>query len=799
MMDKPAGAGGAIQAIATARDRDRAFRAARRHTRVVRSLRLLLPAAAVMAFAAFSGKLLIDSWLRPAGITLGPVRIDTKNLTMETPRYEGFGKDGSAYKVRAREAITDLRQTGPVRLNEIEGVLTQTTGVVTNLQAVWGTYDQKQDILELYERIDVEGSTGMKARLSRATVFTKESRVVSDEPVWARNETGVITARSMVLEQRARKAAFKDDVHVTLASSKPAKAEAETAATAQPVATPRSKGPMAAMPTLSASSGKPIEVRSATLDVDDGQRTALFRQNVVATQGDARLEAPELDVLYEGKAAMDSGAAPKAGEEPTRLKTIRARGGVVARNKDDTATSATLDYDAATEKAHLKGNVVITSTSNRRATADDVVWEQRTQQTAMRGNVVVHTSAEQKATADALDYDQKNEKAVLKGRVMLESGADRKVVGDHAEFDQKADTALVTGDEVVATQARNVLKGRRIMVDRKAGTTRLESPAADGKPAGRINTVFYQNDKGDAGKPGATKAANGEAGGANPLAVNFKTDPNAPIEVDADTLDVFDLKKQALFKGSVVAKQGDFIVRTVEMTAHYTGNTGLGDVSAPLAAPKEVKDERKAAKDKKGKGADGTGEGAQLTRIQARQNVVVTSSDGREVVGDWADYDVKANQMTVGGSVSVTNGKSVIKGPEGSRLVIDMTTGLSEMQSGTSATAPATGQAKPAVSAAAPATSAGAAPSRGSAPTQSACPEGQVCTRQRVQAVLYPDEVKEKAKKKIDDVAKDGWVAESGKDGAREAVEKRGKDKRPSRKPEASGWESSTSATGARQ
>lgn len=791
MTDKPAVAGGAIQAIATERDRDRAFKAARRHTHLVRSLRVLLPTAAVAAFIVFSGRLALDSWLRPAGITVGPVRIDSKNLTMETPRYEGFGKDGSAYRVRAREAITDLRQTGPVRLNEIDGVLTQTTGVATNLKAVWGTYDQKKDILELYERIDIEGSTGMQARLSRATVFTKESRVVSDEPVWARNETGTITARSMVLEQKARKAAFRDDVHVTLSSNRPEKAETATAVRSVPA--PRSKGPMAAMPTLSANSGKPIEVRSATLDVDDGRRTALFRQNVVATQGDARLEAPELDVLYEGKAAMDGSPAQKAGEEPTKLKTIRARGGVVTRSKDDTATSATLDYDAATEKAHLKGNVVITSTDNRRATADDVVWEQRTQQTAMRGNVVVHTSAEQKATADTLDYDQKNEKAVLKGKVVLEAGTDRKVTGDHAEFDQKADTALVTGDEVVATQARNVLKGRRILVDRKTGTTRLESPAADGKPAGRINTVFYQNDKGDAGKPGAKKVAakadQGEAA-TNPMAMSFRTDPNAPIEVDADTLDVFDAKKQALFKGNVVAKQGDVVVRTVEMTAHYTGSTGLGDVSTAIPAPKEAKGDRKAAKDKKAKGADGAGEGAQLTRIEARQKVVVTSTDGREVVGDWADYDVKANQMIVGGNVSVTNGKSVIKGPEGSRLVIDMTTGLSEMQTATAA--PSAGQAQPAVSAAAPATSAAAGPARSAARTP--CPEGQVCTRQRVQAVLYPEEAKEKVKKKVEQVTKDGWTAEAGKDGGKES-----KEKRPKKKPEASAWDSSTTVSGTRQ
>lgn len=749
------GDSGAIQAIASARDRDRAFREARRHTWLVRSLKLFLPLFALVSLGLFVGHFAFTSYLRPRGVEVGPVRIDTKHLTMETPHYEGFGKDGSRYKVRAREAITDLKRSGPIRLNEIDGTLTQTTGVVTNVKAAWGTYDEKKDVLELYERIDIDGSTGMKARLTRATVFNKQSRIVSDEPIWAENETGTITARSMVLDQKEHKAAFRQAVHVTMRPAQPAPKLAETLTDDRPAKVrearegrPRAPTPL---PGLAGNSGQPIEVRSETLDVDDNLKTALFRREVIARQGDATLEAPELDVLYEGRTALSDGAAkaaPAAGgaaaADTTKLKFIRARGGVVTRNKDDTAVSATLDYDALSERAVLSGDVVLTSTGDRRATA---------------------------ATAE---FDQRTERATLKGSVVLVAGAERRVTGDEAQFDQKADTALVTGTEVVATQGRNVLRGRRLFVDRKAGTTRLESPPAPGVAAGRIATLFYQNQPDQRAGGKSRQQARTEGADGNPLAISFKTNPDAPIEVEADILDVFDQKRQAVFKGKVIAKQGDFTVTTVEMTAHYTGSAGLESVAVPgAAAPRP-----------KARSGEAGGEGAaQLTRIEARQKVVVTSTDGRTVIGDWADFETKANLITVGGKVTVTDGRSSVDGPPGSRLLIDMTTGRSTFEQGTVAAPAPGGKAQPAVSGSDPVTSAiaGAA-----AAVKGACPDGTVCKKERFRVILYPKQVEETAKKKAAELDKDGWIADAAKE-----AEKR---KKPRRKPaEASSWDATTS------
>ncbi len=56
---------------------------------------------------------------------------------------------------------------------------------------------------------------------------------------------------------------------------------------------------------------------------------------------------------------------------------------------------------------------------------------------------------------------------------------------------------------------------------------------------------------------------------------SFKSDPNAPMEIEADTLDVHDASKRAVFNGNVWAQQGGMVIRTEELAAIYTGQSGL--------------------------------------------------------------------------------------------------------------------------------------------------------------------------------------------------------------------------------
>ncbi len=682
---------GDVQSGALADARARSFRQAKRHTLFVRLFKYVLPVSALVVAGFYGATILSVSTLKEKGLTTGPVKIDPKNLTMQDPRYNGFGKDGSQFLVHAKEAVSDWRQTGPVRLNVIDGNIVQPSGEVIKLTADWGTFDQKKDLLELYDRIDIDGSTGMKARLTRATVYTKESRVVSDKPIYAVNDTGEIRSQRMTLNSKSHKASFSGAVHVTMKPPPPPQ---------QKEGEPKKPAPTL-LPGMAANSGQPIDVRSEQLDVDDTAKIAIFRTNVRASQADASLVAPELHVHYEGKAAAaDLGGKQQApGESQTRLKLIKARGGVTMVSKEDRATAETLDYDAQAERATLQGSVVMTA------------------------------------------------------------AGERQITGDRVDLDQKADTALVTGN-VVAMQGRNVLKGERLFIERGTGKMRLDSPSA----TGRIHTTFYQNQA----KPGVpqkvqTPEAKATQSPLGSFGTTFKTDSDAPIEIEAEALDVTDTKKIAIYAGNVIAKQGDFVVQTAQLTAYYVGSANLdGTRSAPTQATS--------------KKSDG-GQTAQLKRVEARQKVVVVGKDGQKAVGDWADFDVAANTIVMGGKVIVTQGKNIVEGPEGTRFLIDMSTGITrfEQGGGKDGRIPKP-QWGPVVSSAGPArdTATGAAAATTAQPP-----------RKRMRAVFHPQDVEAAAK--------------TGEKVLKDDAKKKKKSERKSAPTAASSWDAQTSTVGPRQ
>ena len=589
-------------------ERARAFRSGRRHSLLVKALRIVLPIAA-LGVTAYYALTLGVSWQLGAGrIKVGEIQLTADDLTMKNPTYFGLTKEGGRYEVRAKKAILEFNKEAPIKLIDIDGELLQANNVATKLKAKHGLLDNAKSELELYDGIEIDASNGMKARMSRAMVYSKEHRVVSKHPVDLTMPTGRVQGASMTMRTDTREATFIGDVKAHLVAGQPGQAASAAAG-------------------FGRDTRHPVDVAADQLYVNDTEKTALFMGKVVAVQGDSTLKAPELHITYEGKAATEqlTGAAPPPGEG-SRMSRLVAKSGTV-----------------------------------------------------------------------------------------VTMGPDRRVSSDEVEFDAKADTALFIGN-VLVNQQRNVLQGKRLFVDRKAGTSRLETPAEGGQPPGRIAATFYQNDakgaaqpkqKAGAGNRGAPAAPEGAMG-------SFKLDPNAPMDVEADTLDVYDAEKRVVFHGNVRSRQGEFVMRTVEMVAYYTGQAGLGLSSSDEASGKTP---------------------SQLTRVEAKQKVLITSKDGQTATGDWATFDTKANTVLLGGNVTVSRDKDVAQGP---RLKIDLNTGMYRFELEQE---PAVAQAGPAVSASPPLT---APPPVATNPAERACAPGRQCL------LVYPKEARERAKSAVD-------------------------------------------------
>ena len=151
----------------------------------------------------------------------------------------------------------------------------------------------------------------------------------------------------------------------------------------------------------------------------------------------------------------------------------------------------------------------------------------------------------------------------------------------------------------------------------------------------------------------------------------FSQNRDQPIQIEAASLEMRDKKKEATFAGNVKVVQGDTTMTSKTLVVFYEG----GGQAAPAAPPaKGAKDSVKAPMQS---ATPGPGGSSSIKRLEARGNVVVTQKD-QVVTGETAIFDTKTNLITMVGGVVLTQCQNVLRGD---RLMVDMTTGVSRVES----------------------------------------------------------------------------------------------------------------------
>ncbi len=137
----------------------------------------------------------------------------------------------------------------------------------------------------------------------------------------------------------------------------------------------------------------------------------------------------------------------------------------------------------------------------------------------------------------------------------------------------------------------------------------------------------------------------------------FSQNRDKPVQIEAATLEVRDKEKLATFTGNVHVTQGDTNLRCKSLVVFYDQDN-----------------------DKSGMKAAQPGPGGQqsIRRLDAKGGVVVTQKD-QTATGETASFDMATNTVTLFGNVVVTQGQNVLRGE---RLIVDLTSGISRVESG---------------------------------------------------------------------------------------------------------------------
>jgi lipopolysaccharide export system protein LptC len=234
-----------VQSPAYQAGMDARFAIAARHSRMVRVLRVAVPAAVILAMTAIVAVSIFNPFrmlLPKLPLEMGNLVVSGTKITMESPHLAGYTPDQRPYEVWAKTATQDVTDPDHVDLKTLRAkVLMEDRTTTIILDARNGLMDTKQQQLDLRKDIFLQSSTGYEARLSQAFVDIGKGTVTSEEHVDVKLLNGTLIADKLRITGGGEIVRFEGNVVLNLDNlgepGQPADASAAPAEPAQPVKT----------------------------------------------------------------------------------------------------------------------------------------------------------------------------------------------------------------------------------------------------------------------------------------------------------------------------------------------------------------------------------------------------------------------------------------------------------------------------------------------------------------------------------------------------------------------------------
>lgn len=234
-------------------------------------------------------------------------------------------------------------------------------------------------------------------------------------------------------------------------------------------------------------------------------------------------------------------------------------------------------------------------------------------------------------TAPKGTFETKTEKLNLIGdiRVAQSNGMTARLT--RADVDMK--TEIVTSNEPVKVDFPNGKLDSHEM--------RINMSVREAEFAGDVRVRMEQPKKEAAARkqPDATPA----------FAASLKND--APVDILAPKLTIFDIQKLAYFRGGVTTDQAGSRMISRELKIYYSGESAAGGAAQE----------------------DGQQPPAKLKSIDAIGDVRISTLDGRKASAATLNYDAATQQLTLDGDVIVSQADNVLKGK---RMISNLATGV---------------------------------------------------------------------------------------------------------------------------
>lgn len=130
------------------------------------------------------------------------------------------------------------------------------------------------------------------------------------------------------------------------------------------------------------------------------------------------------------------------------------------------------------------------------------------------------------------------------------------------------------------------------------------------------------------------------------------TNTKDPIQIEADSLEVFDRDRNAVFTGNVNVRQKDTVLKTQRLKVFYEGKAADGIAQASSTTNQQIR------------------------RFEAEGRVLINQKD-QTVTGERGWFDMRSQTAQITGTVVLTQGNNVARGD---KLSVDLTTGRYKLE-----------------------------------------------------------------------------------------------------------------------
>lgn len=199
-------------------DRERLFRAARRHSRHVRLLRIAVPLCVAAVIAVY----MLWKMLNPIGMLTANLPVGANDLvvsgskiTMEQPRLKGFTKDSRAYELTASQASQDITKPDIVEMRDVRAKFQMPDNSSAHVTALDGVFDSKNEVLKLGRNVVLDASS-YKVWLNDAVVDVRTGNIVSEKPVEVKMLQGTLNAKRLEVKESGELLRFDGGVSMQL-------------------------------------------------------------------------------------------------------------------------------------------------------------------------------------------------------------------------------------------------------------------------------------------------------------------------------------------------------------------------------------------------------------------------------------------------------------------------------------------------------------------------------------------------------------------------------------------------------